>query len=109
MDVGLSFYLPDGGFPRHAPRQGAANQQTGEVRVSGDRYEIRAHGNRDKSWGVRNSQTPRMWRGFSLNFGDDCAMGAVRLQMSDAEVHRGWIFRDGRNVSVRRIALATEN
>jgi hypothetical protein len=23
-------------------------------------------------------------------------------------VHRGWIFRDGRNVSVRRIELATE-
>jgi hypothetical protein len=85
-----------------------AGRWSGTVWVSGDEYAIHAWGNRDKSWGVRNWQAPRMWRWFSLNFGDDCAMGAVRLLMSDADVQRGWIYRDGRNVSVRGLELRTE-
>ena len=85
-----------------------AGRWSGSIWVSGDEYSIAGYGNRDKSWGVRNWQAPRMWRWFSLNFGDDCAMGAVRLLMSDSDVHRGWIHRDGRNVSVRHIDLRTE-
>jgi hypothetical protein len=85
-----------------------AGRWSGSVWISGDEYPIHGHGNRDKSWGVRNWQAPRMWRWFSLNFGDDCAMGAVRLLMDDSDVHRGWVYRDGRNVSVRRLELETE-
>ena len=48
-----------------------AGRWTGFLEVDGVRHEWHgAHGNRDRSWGPRRWGGPKMWRWFSINFGE---------------------------------------
>lgn len=78
---------------------------TGEVWVSGDRYEIQAHGGRGKTWGL--PAVPRLQRRFALDFGDGLALSAVETVLDEGRRVHGWIMRDGRTTDVRGIELAT--
>ena len=82
---------------------------TGFIKVDGTRYDWRdAHGNRDKSWGPRSWGGPSMWRWFSINIGDQMHFGGIRLGTSAGDLHRGWIWNDGRATSVAEWRVRTE-
>ncbi len=87
-----------------------AGRWTGWIEVGGKRSELtgEARGNRDKSWGPRRWGGPKMWRWFSINFGDDVHFGGIRIGTAAGDLHRGWVWRDGEACSVRRWDLRTE-
>ncbi len=78
-----------------------AGRWTGSITVDGVRHElVEARGNRDKSWGPRRWGGPRMWRWFSVNVGDDVHFGGIRIGTEQGDLHRGWVWRDGRHTSI---------
>ena len=82
---------------------------SGWIEVEGNRHVLRnARGNRDKSWGPRRWGGPRMWRWFSINFGDDVHLGGIRIGTDAGDLHRGWIWRDGEHASIRQWDVRTE-
>jgi hypothetical protein len=86
-----------------------AGRWHGTIGVDGTGHELHeARGNRDKSWGPRQWGGPRMWRWFSINIGDDVAFGGIRLGTDAGDLHRGWVWRDGRATSVAEWQLQTE-
>lgn len=85
-----------------------AGSWTGWIAADDHRWELAdARGNRDKSWGPRRWGGPRMWRWFSINLGDDMHLGGIRIGTDAGDLHRGWVWRDGAPVSVRRWDLET--
>lgn len=109
LSVDLEFeawHAPDGAAGEGFFEQ--AGRWSGTVWVSGDEYRIRGFGVRERVWGVRDWQAPRMWRRFSASFGDDCALVALRVGLPGGDLERGWIRCDGRNVSVRSVDVVTE-
>jgi hypothetical protein len=86
-----------------------AGRWTGWMEYDGERHELRdARGNRDKSWGPRRWGGPRMWRWFSINIGDDVHFGGIRIGTDAGDLHRGWVWRDGRAASIRDWSIRTE-
>lgn len=81
---------------------------TGEVWVSGDRYELQAFGMRGKSWGV--APLALLARRVALTFGEDRALLVERTVLDEAsdEIH-GWVLRDGQVTQLREVELSTEN
>jgi hypothetical protein len=67
-----------------------------------------ALGNRDRSWGPRRWGGPTMWRWFSINIGQGLHFGGIRLGTGAGDLHRGWVFEDGRIASVKEWRLRTE-
>ena len=73
-----------------------------------------ARGNRDKSWGPRRWGGPRMWRWFSINVGasdtsnDEVHFGGIRIGTDAGDLHRGWVWRDGRAASIREWEVRSE-
>lgn len=67
-----------------------------------------AHGNRDRSWGPRRWGGPPMWRWFSINIGESMHFGGIRLGTAAGDLHRGWVFEDGRVTSIKEWQLRTE-
>jgi hypothetical protein len=67
-----------------------------------------ALGNRDRSWGPRRWGGPNMWRWFSINIGQGLHFGGIRLGTGAGDLHRGWVFEDGRIASVKEWRLRTE-
>ena len=67
-----------------------------------------AHGNRDRSWGPRRWGGPKMWRWFSINVGDDTHFGGIRLGTGAGDLHRGWVWHEGRATSVAEWRVRTE-
>ncbi len=67
-----------------------------------------AYGNRDRSWGPRRWDGPRMWRWFSINLGETLHLGGIRLGTEAGDLHRGWVFEDGRVSSIKEWRLQTE-
>jgi hypothetical protein len=65
-------------------------------------------GNRDRSWGPRRWGGPQMWRWFSINVSPSLHFGGIRLGTSAGDLHRGWVFDDGRASSVAAWRLRTE-
>jgi hypothetical protein len=86
-----------------------AGRWTGTLAVDGtvNRWSD-AHGNRDRSWGPRRWSGPTMWRWFSINFGESMHLGGIRLGTAAGDLHRGWVFEDGRVTSVREWQIRTE-
>lgn len=77
---------------------------TGWIEADGTRFELTdARGNRDKSWGPRKwgGGGSRMWRWFSINFGDDIHFGGIRIGTDAGDLHRGWVWKDGEHASIR--------
>lgn len=88
-----------------------AGHWSGSITVDGTRYELGdARGNRDKSWGPRTwgGGGSRMWRWFSINLGDDVHFGGIRIGTDAGDLHRGWVWRDGRPASIREWDVRTE-
>lgn len=95
-----------------------AGRWSGWIEVNGQRSVLGpdARGNRDKSWGPRRWGGPKMWRWFSINFGpssdepDDAGVhfGGIRIGTDDGDLHRGWVWNDGRATSVREWDVRTE-
>ena len=86
-----------------------AGRWTGSITLDGTEHPFSGHGNRDKSWGVRDWQGPSHWRWFSANFGDDLALGAVRIGFGDKEIQSGWLWRaDADPVRFTEVVVTTE-
>ena len=86
-----------------------AGRWTGTLTVDGATYEWRdARGNRDRSWGPRRWGGPKMWRWFSINFGDDMHFGGIRIGTEAGDLHRGWVWADGHATSVAEWRVRTE-
>jgi hypothetical protein len=86
-----------------------AGRWSGWIEADGVRHElVEARGNRDKSWGPRRWGGPRMWRWFSVNFGDDVHFGGIRIGTDSGDLHRGWVWKDGAASSVREWRVKTE-
>lgn len=97
----------------HAPPAGAPDWFAqpgvfrGEVWVSGDRYEIEAHGSRERAWGARYDEVPRMARSFTAAFGAARALVAQRMLRGGPDEVTGWVLRDGSPVPLRAVEVAT--
>ena len=96
-----------------------AGRWSGALTVDGVRHEWRgARGNRDRSWGPRRWGGPKMWRWFSINFGEgdlgegrsgeDLHFGGIRLGTDAGDLHRGWVWDGGRAASVAEWRVRTE-
>ncbi len=86
-----------------------AGRWTGTLAVDGRTLEWRgAHGNRDRSWGPRRWGGPKMWRWFSINVGDDTHFGGIRLGTGAGDLHRGWVWHEGKATSVAEWRVRTE-
>jgi len=49
-----------------------------------------------------------MWRWFSINLGDDVHFGGIRIGTDAGDLHRGWVWMEGRATSVGRWDVRTE-
>ena len=49
-----------------------------------------------------------MWRWFSINIDEDLHFGGIRLGTGQGDLHRGWVFDDGRAASIAEWRLRTE-
>src|SRR4051794_38603712 len=80
-----------------------AGRWTGWIEVDGVRHTFgpEARGNRDKSWGPRRWGGPKMWRWFSINIDDDTHFGGIRIGTDAGDLHRGWVWREGKHASIR--------
>lgn len=67
-----------------------------------------SYGNRDRSWGPRRWGGPSMWRWFSINLGASVHFGGIRLGTTAGDLHRGWVFDQGRLTSVAEWRVRTE-
>jgi len=87
-----------------------AGRWTGAIVCGGERFVLgaRARGNRDKSWGPRRWDAPKMWRWFSINVADDYHLGGIRIGTDGGDLHRGWVWRDGEHTSLAEWRLRTE-
>ncbi len=79
-----------------------AGRWTGSLTVDGVTHPwTEAYGNRDRSWGPRRWGGPPMWRWFSINMGEAMHFGGIRLGTVAGDLHRGWVWEDGRLTSIR--------
>jgi hypothetical protein len=86
-----------------------AGRWSGRIEIEGRRFELGdTLGNRDRSWGPRRWEQPRMWRWFSINVGDFAHFGGVLITTDAGELHRGWVWREGEHASIRRWDVSTE-
>ncbi|MEA2625373.1 MAG: hypothetical protein QOD06_1418 [Candidatus Binatota bacterium] len=86
-----------------------AGTWTGDIGLGDRRLTLTAaRGNRDKSWGPRRWGGASMWRWFSINLGDDVHLGGIRLGTTAGDLHRGWLWKDGKASSIRRWDVKTE-
>ena len=87
-----------------------AGRWSGWIEADGVRKTLgdRARGNRDKSWGPRRWDGPKMWRWFSINISDDVHFGGIRIGTDAGDLHRGWIWRDGEHTSLVEWRVRTE-
>ncbi len=82
----------------------------GALTVEGRSHELRGFGNRDKSWGPRETSGDRglrMWRWFSINLGASFHLGGIVAGTEAGELHRGWVFEDGHVRTIKRWQLTT--
>jgi hypothetical protein len=89
-----------------------AGRWSGTLHVDGGQHRwSEARGNRDRSWGPRRWGGPLMWRWFSVNFGDDVHFGGIRIGAQAGDLHRGWVWEEGRATSIRewRVRTTTED
>lgn len=84
---------------------------SGSITVDGRRLSFEGFGNRDKSWGPRDTSGDRglrMWRWFSINLGAETHAGGILAGTAAGDLHRGWIHDRGTTTSVRRWHVKTD-
>ena len=87
-----------------------AGRWTGWIDAGGRRTELgpSTRGNRDKSWGPRRWGGPTMWRWFSINIDDDTHFGGIVIGTDAGALHRGWVWKDGRDRSIAEWDVSSE-
>jgi hypothetical protein len=89
-----------------------AGSMAGQVVLAGRRYDIRAQGYRDRSWGNRFWNQFRSARWWPIVFGPDLSMQVVHLLSADGKFRRyGYLMRQGVPEQLRssRIVLPVED
>jgi len=92
-----------------ASMTGAHFEQTGSVtgwtRFRGEEQEIRALGQRDKSWGTRDWDRLEGWNWISGQFGDDLSFNIMQTFEEGRALDNGFVFRDGENHAIDRVSI----
>ena len=114
MDVVFEAHTPAFDYHRDgaklaASMTGAHFEQTGQVTgwtsFGGKRHEIRAFGQRDKSWGVRDWDRLEGWSWISGQFGADLSFNVMQTIEGGKPLDNGFVFRDGANHAIERAAI----
>jgi hypothetical protein len=81
---------------------------SGKLALGDKIYDVKAMGERDHSWGVRDWNAPRMWVWITAQFDEGFAFNLTKLFMDRGEVDAGFIYLDGKNVPIARADIVTE-
>lgn len=119
MDLVFEAHTP--AFDYHGPRAdgeprrlastmtGAHFEQVGSVtgwtRFQRERQEIRAFGQRDKSWGVRDWKRLEGWNWIAGQFGADIGFNVMQTFENGRALDNGFVFRDGENHPIDGVSL----
>jgi len=103
------FDYHEGGRRLASTMTGEHFEQTGTVTgwtdFRGKRHEIRAFGQRDKSWGVRDWDHLEGWNWISGQFGADLSFNIMQTFEGGQPLDNGFVFRDGANFAVERASI----
>ncbi|MCE5214281.1 MAG: hypothetical protein LLF83_06130 [Methanobacterium sp.] len=69
----------------------------GTVNVDGEIIEIDAMGERDKSIGVREWGSPKMWMWINSAFSTDDAFNITKLSVEEGDIDAGYFYTNGKN------------
>jgi hypothetical protein len=114
MDVVFEAHTPPFDYHSEAGRlattmTGAHFEQSGRVRgwtaFAGDRHEIDALGQRDKSWGARDWARLEGWNWISGQLGPDLSFNVMQTIEAGRPLDNGFVFRDGENHAIERALL----
>jgi len=119
MDLVFEAHTP--AFDYHGPRAdgeprrlaatmtGAHFEQAGSVtgwtHFQRERQEIRAFGQRDKSWGVRDWNRLEGWNWISGQFGADLSFNIMQTFEDGRALDNGFVFRDAENHAIDAVSL----
>jgi hypothetical protein len=85
-----------------------AGRWTGWISAGSQRWEINTLGMRDKSWGPRRWHVTPAWRIIFVNIDEKTHFGGIMMTMETGELHRGWVWEDGRRASIAHWDLSTQ-
>jgi hypothetical protein len=74
----------------------------GRLSTGLDEFEIDALGERDHSWGTRDSGALKGWTWLTCQFSESHALNLTKLVTEEGTVDAGFVFLDGRNIPVVR-------
>jgi hypothetical protein len=69
----------------------------GRVEIDGEVIEIDAIGERDKSIGVREWGSPKMWMWINSSFSQDEAFNITKLTVDEGDIDAGYFYTEGAN------------
>jgi hypothetical protein len=78
---------------------------TGWTHFQRERHEIRAFGQRGKSWGVRDWSHLEGWNWISGQFGADLSFNIMQTFENGRALDNGFVFRDGENHAIDTVSL----
>ncbi len=117
MDVVFEAHTPAFDYHRDDARLastmiGAHFEQSGTVtgwtQFDGERREVRAFGQRDKSWGVRDWDRLEGWNWISAQFGPDLSFNLMQTIEEGRPLDNGFVFRDGANHAIEKSHITWE-
>jgi hypothetical protein len=82
-----------------------AGSVTGWTHFRRERQEIRAFGQRDKSWGVRNWNRLEGWNWIAGQFGADLSFNIMQTFENGRALDNGFVFCDGENHGIDAVSL----
>jgi hypothetical protein len=105
MDLVFEAQTP--AFDYHAPRADAEPRRLAATMTEfqRERQEIRAFGQRDKSWGIRDWNRLEGWNWISGQFGADLSFNIMQTFESGRALDNGFVFRDGENHAIDAVSL----
>ena len=78
---------------------------TGKITIGDDSFTIRATGERDKSEGVRDWGSPKMWLWLNSVYGEDLGFNATKLSTQMGDVDAGFVGTKDSNDPVVKISI----
>ena len=114
MDVVFEAHTPAFDYGAHGAKlagtmTGAHFEQSGRVTgwtcFGGERHEISALGQRDKSWGVRDWARLEGWEWLAGQFGPEWSFNLMQTIEGGARLDNGFVFRDGENHPIERVRI----
>lgn len=111
MDVVFEAHTPAFDYHREDARlastmTGAHFEQSGTVtgwtHFGAERREVRAFGQRDKSWGVRDWERLEGWNWIAAQFGPDLSFNLMQTIENGEALDNGFVFRDGANHPIEK-------